>query len=205
MNKAILRSLPPQQCARIANGEQTIILSKTKPKLDTPHKEYIYCTKTNKYLLDREANGTMFCWDEKSHHYPFKYEEDFQELFNGKVIGEFVCDRIDKYPFDWSHFTAYGERHFKIDNNTLKETCLSRSEFDEYGNSSEIRKQQNLYGLHISQLKIYDKPKTLGEFRKPCSYAPTALCYPENCELCPWNVVTRPPRSRCYVQESDAT
>ena len=39
----------------------------------------IYCTKSKDYHLDWEiVNGKQkwFCWDKKSHHYPFKYVKD---------------------------------------------------------------------------------------------------------------------------------
>lgn len=56
--------------------------------------------------------------------------------------------------------------------------------------------------LHISDLKIYDTPRELGWFRKPCEYAHESYkCYPDNCARCPWNTVTRPPQSWQYVEE----
>ncbi len=62
------------------------------------------------------------------------------------------------------------------------------------------------YAWHISNLKIYDKPKELGEFIKPCD------CEDKSCYLCDksgyapdmilqcYNTVTRPPQSYCYVE-----
>ena len=44
MEKAVLLSVHPQWCERIADGGKTIEVRKTKPKLDTPFKVYIYCT-----------------------------------------------------------------------------------------------------------------------------------------------------------------
>ena len=57
-------------------------------------------------------------------------------------------------------------------------------------------------GWHITEPKLFDKPRGLVEFRKPCEYArePYA-CYPDNCELCPWNILTRLPQSWQYVEE----
>lgn len=43
--KSVLISIHPKWCEKIANGEKTIEVRKTKPKLDTPFKCYIYCTK----------------------------------------------------------------------------------------------------------------------------------------------------------------
>lgn len=72
---------------------------------------------------------------------------------------------------------------------------ISEEELNAYG------KGAILFGWHISDLKIYDKLKELGEFRKPCSSAPTARCYPDNCERCPWNAIARPPQSWQFVDE----
>ena len=75
-----------------------------------------------------------------------------------------------------------------------------------------------MYFWHISDLKIYDTPKELGEFRKSCPFPA------EDCDLfCPYalgeyhgdgingdvefigcgNKLTRPPQSWCYVEEVD--
>lgn len=40
--KAILQSIKPQYCELIAAGKKTIEVRKTKPKLETPFKVYIY-------------------------------------------------------------------------------------------------------------------------------------------------------------------
>lgn len=44
MSKAVLISIRPKWVEKIANGEKTIEVRKTKPKLETPFKCYIYCT-----------------------------------------------------------------------------------------------------------------------------------------------------------------
>lgn len=76
--KSVLISIQPKWCEKIANCEKTIEVRKTKPKLDTPFKAYIYCTKP-KY--EHEDHITLF---------------SAQRCFyaGSKVIGEFVCDEI---------------------------------------------------------------------------------------------------------------
>ena len=68
MSKAVMLSIRPKWCEKIANGEKTIEVRKTRPKLETPFKCYIYCTQGN------DARRLRGSW--------------------GKVIGEFTCDRI---------------------------------------------------------------------------------------------------------------
>lgn len=69
MSKAVLISIRPKWCEKIASGEKTIEVRKTRPKLDTPFKVYIYCTR----------GVALGAWGK-----------------HGKVIGEFTCDRIDR-------------------------------------------------------------------------------------------------------------
>ncbi len=67
MSKAVLISIRPKWCERIASGEKTIEVRKTRPKkLKNPFKCYIYCTQ------GRDARRLRGSW--------------------GKVIGEFTCD-----------------------------------------------------------------------------------------------------------------
>ena len=66
MSKAVLISIRPKWVEKIANGEKTIEVRKTKPKLATPFKAYIYCSQGN------DARRLRGSW--------------------GKVIGEFTCD-----------------------------------------------------------------------------------------------------------------
>ena len=42
--KSVMLSIRPKWCEMIASGEKTIEVRKTKPKLETPFKCYIYCT-----------------------------------------------------------------------------------------------------------------------------------------------------------------
>lgn len=75
MSKAVMLSIRPKWVEKIANGEKAIEVRKTRPKLATPFKAYLYVTAGN--LSYRCPNG-MICH------------------CNGgrEVIGEFVCDCI---------------------------------------------------------------------------------------------------------------
>lgn len=81
----------------------------------------------------------------------------------GKVIGEFICDEIITIKPFTEHY-AFGFfsclYDYDIDDDRILETCLTQEDLKDYG------KGKPLYGLHISKLKIYDKPKELSEFRK---------------------------------------
>ena len=149
MSKAVLISIRPKWCKKIVLGEKTIEVRKTRPKLETPFKVYIYCTSgrpdlnipisPERLMQDYLDTGSM-----QSLNCP---------LGNGKVIGEFVCDRIDTILPENEPYGIYN-----IDDDYVFQTCLEYGALWNYGNG------QTLYGWHISNLKIYDEPKGLGEF-----------------------------------------
>lgn len=216
--KSIILSCTPAECEKIANGDMSILVRKKVPK-ETPFKVYIYCAKSDKYLLDRDSDGSMFCWDKKEHHYPFKYEKDHEELFNGKVIGSFVCDKIYHIKGEYTDGGSAERRHKSIEtflsgeahNELLFATCLEIEElFDYLGNGKWG------YGLHITALKIYDKPRELSEFISPSKakkcvdYCVNGICsnlgYEELCgaiRRCEYKKVTRPPKNYIYVEEQE--
>lgn len=54
---AVLISIRPKWCEKIISGEKTIEVRKTRPKMDTPFKCYIYCTKPEEKLLTMMFGG----------------------------------------------------------------------------------------------------------------------------------------------------
>lgn len=186
--RTIMKSISPKECERIVSGEQTILVSKTRPKIDTPFKCYIYCTMDGvpKFIYNENL--------EKESIY-----DKHPDIINGKVIGEFVCDSM----YGISNFLPYDdEPHHSILPCVLEKTCLEDYEIDEYlGNKDG-------YGWCISDLKIYDKPKELEEFGIPCVNINEIHC--RDCkindrttEFCDKRIkpLNRPPQSWCYVEE----
>lgn len=200
--KSVLISNRPKWCGKICheigkdeNGkpiyEKRIEVRKTAPK-EVPFKAYIYCT----YGNDRE---------------------NYMLGSQGKIIGEFICDKVYKIEPIFSFYDCYSGyddssdfsyfEDYSIDSERLKKTCLTRQELYIYG------KEKNLYGWHISDLKIYDKPKKLSEFFvhkkvkggcENCAYYRTPTI--EFCQDCksgkqPKKYLTSPPQSWMYVEE----
>ena len=109
----------------------------------------------------------------------------------GKVIGEFICDKV------YMSLVGYMKNepcYWDI----LNGSCLTKDEIMNYG------KWKTLYGWHISDLKIYDKPKELSEFCIPCKVScencKNPLYFECWCEEKGKKIVTRPPQSWCYVE-----
>lgn len=168
----VLISIQPKWCELIASGKKTVEVRKTRPKLDTPFKCYIYQTRKT-WVYDI-----------------FSLIADWQ----GKVIGEFVCDEITGgfLITPWGDFIQ-------------RQSCLTYREIYAYG------KNEPLFYWHISDLIIYDKPKELSEFHRECEKT--------ECDDCPylhfentsnsyegWCIyderipLSRPPQSWCYVE-----
>lgn len=184
--KAVLISIRPQWCEKITSGEKTIEVRKTAPK-EVPFKTYIYETKESKMrYLDDRFNSFL---NNKSHYTDM-----------GKVIGEFICDKVDEYTF--SHYEA----EYRVTHVEQKAMCLNQPELIRYG------KGKTLYGWHISDLKIYDKPKELSEFYTIAESGSDCCCgcvwhetplFEMPCRTCTGErkYLYRPPQSWCYVEE----
>lgn len=117
---------------------------------------------------------------------------------NGKVIGEFICKST----------SIFRPKSITCESSIKKASCLTVQALIDYAGYKE-----HIFGWHISDLKIYDKPKELSEFYGKCN---------EGCEDCYlWQNVRvnseefdmdcsskyyghiplkRPPQSWCYIE-----
>lgn len=261
--KSVLYSINPEYCEMIcrkigedADGKpiykKSVELRKKAPKLSTPHRAFIYCTKNGGYLYkQKETELIQFS--------PAKWKNEIllsQNLqMNGKVIGEFICDNIEEYSAEFCDFEYSNcmnkncalNQILKVvgyDHDDKMPLCQfeSSNEMDN-PDDCELARNSNLtfneirnyigetffdnlfYGLHISDLIIYDKPKELRAFRvvdneavKECPYREriynnpdltngalllgSYLCRDKTnwCTKCKTKPLTRPPQSWCYVE-----
>ena len=205
--ESVLLSIQPKWCELIASGKKTVEIRKTKLKIETPFKCYIYCTKPktiNPHEILEIHSGVKI------------------QKANSKVIGEYVCDKITTYT-EKDLFYGMDE----INNSDVENSsCVDIDSLLAYKGEKE-----HIYGWHISDLVIYDKPKELGEFYivnktavKECKHryrtGQPELCTKNNgwikggyicmktleaewCEKCIKNPLKRPPQSWCYVEEQD--
>lgn len=161
MSKAVMISIRPKWCEKIARGEKTIEVRKTRPKkLKNPFKCYIYCTQ------GRDARRLRVSW--------------------GKVIGEFTCDGF------WIGSPRNTNPIFCM------AACMDGFDTEKYA------KDKILYGWHIADLKIYDTPKELSEFKGLCKVESDCCACPHynyNKMDCDGRTIKRPPQSWCYVEE----
>lgn len=204
--RAVLISIRPKWVEKITRGEKTLEVRKTRPKLETPFKCYIYCTEAKKRLVTILKDG----------------DENYGEIYHGKtvfikvedgsvcdmwekrqkIVGEFVCDTILPVTVECSSPADLGAGL------EVPGTCLTDREILDYLGSGKQG-----YMWHISDLKLYGEPKELSEFCFPpelycekglcgrCPYDQSPNEYGEYSFDCEWKKpITRPPQSWCYVE-----
>lgn len=201
--KSVIKSVSPRICEKVANGDCKILISKTAPKCAVPFKGYIYATKAKKWfrsgiiltsneLLWLSSGKLKMCdgfelWADG---------EDYQ-CVNGKVIGECIIDKVERISPTFRFFDNYSGyddssdssffEGYILDDKTLNKICLTEEELCNYGNG------EMLYAWYISNLEIYDKPKQLSHFLKPC---PDPYYY---CRACKYGIITIPPDEEEYA------
>ena len=182
--KAVLLSIRPNWCKLIWSGMKTVDVRKNRPNLKTPFKVYIYCTGSDDWYM--------------------KLPKSWMKKINGKVIGEFTCDKIDKLV----HVGTMTEINiltldgwYKPAGELLQAACLTEATTKKY------LQGRNGYGWHISDLKIWDEPVRLEDFWaiQPCTQrGDCCTCRRWDAEklICRGKVfgIERPPQSWCYVE-----
>lgn len=189
--KPILMSLSPYWYYLICEGIKSIEVRSRIPK-------------------DQNWNKKVACYmtkDKKSfNRIPKEFQEKYKTHF-GKVGMQFMCDKIENIDIPYPAYFSEVKNREELEN----KTCLTLMQMHQYS-------KDRLYGLHISDLKIYDKPKELGEFfvKGECPEENCGFCknfhrgrrwlngdtYDENdCIVYGIKPITRPPRSWLYVEE----
>ena len=205
--KAVLMSIRPEWCSRIFSGWKTVEIRKTRPvSLAEPFKCYIYCTKGTKF----------FCWKAVDHLY---FDDRSHNLFDrrtdGMVVGEFICDDLRRIGPEYC--VVKEDIESAISGSLL--TVPQVKDYAGWKSGMSYADLKDLYGWHISDLKIYDKPRDIDEFSRFgfCGMNGTGVCGNEDCEhyrssgsymeppTCSIDgcYLKRPPQSWCYVYEME--
>lgn len=155
--KEVMLSIQPKWCELIASGKKTVEVRKTKPKIETPFKCYIYCTKSGRPLVEDWYGNIV-----QTYGYSKEKADKIFGNMQGKVIGEFVCDEIFKI--------EYKGNCYLIDNDIAKTNQIAKGSCFDFDQLFKFLSAGIGYGWHISNLKIYDEPKKLSEFRLTCNH-----------------------------------
>ncbi len=189
MSKAVLISIRPRWCEKIANGNKTIEVRKTRPKMDAPFKCYIYCT------LPKYPHEDFIATD-----YPRP-----QFYGGGKVVGEFTCDRID-----WITHIGYTGIPNLVETRICDAATMRTSPVGGLLNAACLTPKMlndylawgDGYGWHISDLRIYDAPRELSEFERHYECNECDAKWATECNAChEEGKIKRAPQSWCYVEE----
>lgn len=196
--KSVLISIRPQWCEKITSGEKTIEVRKSAPK-ETPFKAYIYATKPKKfYKCGAMSTSDELLWlangkVEMGDGFKFWADGDEYQCLNGRIIGEFICNEVEEFhEWELSPQGKFADFERERLEKFLTDACLSEEEVVRYRENLPYCKP--LYGWHISDLKIYDKPKKLSEF---------ISSKPKNKFRAHGDNLTRPPQSWIYVEEQN--
>lgn len=196
MSKAVLISIRPEWVEKILAGEKTLEVRKNRPRLEPPFKCYIYCTKDEKdsdrlWVLRKKIRSDYYGLAAVCANLEKQPENHI--LGNGKVVAEFVCDRIDTIKPANEPYGIYD-----VDDDFVAQTRLVDGALWNYG------KGATLYGWHISKLEIYDTPKPLSAFKGLCKIEADCGCCPYYNYTkmdCDGRTIRRPPQSWCYVED----
>lgn len=201
MAKAVLISIKPKWVEKIMSGKKTIEIRHTAPK-EVPFKAFIYCTKDKPYLY-RVDDDNNFELTNTLRPKTYEYVKDYNEQ-NGKIIGEFICDKVYLIKNQGSRFSVADEEQ-SVTNEIARQSCL------DYDDMVSYLGDKDGYGLHITDLKIYDRPRELSEFFKPCPTKEKGDCLSCDCladndygGVCT-NNLTRPPQPYMFVEEIEAS
>lgn len=212
--KSVLISIQPRWCELIISGKKTVEVRKTRPKLEMPFKVYIYCTKNKEKLIDVIHEGDEvygFVHEGKPNFIKIPDENStiYGMFKGGKIVGEFICRKIDIH--------SIRDLVIKEDaESALKGTCLGKVDvlkYIGYPSGTDIyAKPYMFYGWCITDLVVYDTPRELSDFARACNGENAFGC--TECEYfrllenpyykCLCNhlkPLTRPPQSWCYIEE----
>lgn len=194
MSKAVLISIRPKWCEKIVNGNKTIEVRKTRPKMNTPFKCYIYCTLQgcNEFFrvdLGRDvAKWNRGKWADRK----------------GKVVEEFTCDRID-----WITHIGYTGIPNLVETRICDAATMRTSPVGGLLNAACLTPKMlndylawgDGYGWHISDLRIYDAPRELSGFERPYECNECDAKWVTECNAChEEGKIKRAPQSWCYVE-----
>ena len=112
--KSVLISIQPKWCELIASGKKTIEVRKTRPKIQTPFKCYIY----------ESRNGGHRCKHCKEKDDCYYYAPKNVGCYNGRgrIIGEFVCDEVGEIN---KCVKALSNSLYGFETGSLEESCLT--------------------------------------------------------------------------------
>lgn len=212
--KAVLWSISPEDCALIASGDKKLLITKVIPKeffrveeiegrcieYFKPFTVYVYCKEAKKPVMHDPSYVAYYeddlarvhePWGDITIRNPFGSLGKDDIMLNDKIIGEFVCNRIES-------FTTTCWKNEEQNKRIVRESCMAECDMHEYETRGFY---PCLYALHISELELYNRPLSAGVFCKPCDRDPWCDC----CECLAHGRTPskhiKTPKTWCYVEQ----
>ena len=160
----IILSVHPVWLGKMAEGKKTLEIRKKLPRLQTPFKVYLYCTKLSENQIYRSPEGVYLSYQRKR-------PKDI--CCAGRVVGEFTCTNL------YGYSTREGTPDTISTGEIVRRSCLSLAEIYQYecihGKNCGPEERSGLVAMEISDLTFYDRPKLLHDFGVTAS--PQCWCY----------------------------
>lgn len=173
MAKAVLISIRPEWVEKIARGEKTVEVRKTRPKMEAPFKCYVYRTKGT---VPHIINGKWV-----------------QMEVGGTIIAEFTCDRVETIKAATEPYGIYD-----VDDDFVAQTRLVDGALWDYGKGATLYG----WHISKLQIYDTPKPlsafKGLCKIDVGCGECPY---YNYTKMECDGRTIKRPPESWFYVEE----
>lgn len=208
--KSVLLSIRPNWCKMIWSGMKTVEVRKTRPKMETPFRVYVYCTKAPEKLITIIKDGED--WGGEVYHGKpvfIKWNgvvnpDNPIDRGTQMVVGEFICDDIRRIGPEYCVVKEDIE-------SAISGSCLTVPQVKDYAGwkyGMSYADLKDLYGWHISNFKLYKKPVKLKDFWaiQPCTHrGDCCTCRRWNAEklICRGEAfgIERPPQSWYYVED----
>ena len=187
--KEVLISIQPERVEKIINGEMSIIVQKTRPKIETPFKCYICCTKGENLWLTQKVVAEFTLNEVDFIKMPTNLPHEFLEkaCVNGSEIMKYLGGDFYKGFYAWH-----------IDNLKIYDKPKELSEFYKpfkYDGDGIIcgteKEMDNIYEWDCETL-FKDRYPDFKFENCDCKNCPKAKDFYR---------LTRPPKSWCYVEE----
>lgn len=193
MSKSILLPIHPEYCEYIFSGIKKREIRKVPPKIEFPCKVYVYMTQEKRLAtFIKKGDCCGLGMDGKPAYADSNCPVRRYNSSAQKVIGEFICTGYDKLVHCGTtnhnvtiQFMDDNYNTRPITKEFLNLCCLSYKQLEDYSKGGD------LYALHITDARLYVKPKELSEFT---GLRKTKFGY-ESVNI------KRPPQSFCYVEE----
>ena len=157
MELAILTSIRPRHACNILN---LIKLWEIRKKFPKDYVGWVYIYMCQDHKRDWYYCKELGCYSKDIHDHNVSFEA-FKDLrpLNAKVIARFWCDRVEEITTREDRFKEFIFYETSLDMEDLcKQSCLDYNELDDYLYG------ENGYAIHITNLEIFEKPKSLSEF-----------------------------------------